>query len=230
MSRNIFFTASLLPLILLFVFQEKAFSQNPAAGNNISIEAAAAQIAALEKKENEIEQKVVKKIYEIKASIDSYNNSEKSLKGPTGLGRIEQMELKAERYSIERQARKLFEKEVLELIDLLKTWEEYKNQVVEDKKYLQLKQKIFSLETTVSQEKVTVTLQDKKNIEYYEVKKEATLKEISALPDVYGNQASWKHLYDANKEKIKDPLKPVPAGTVLIVPNIKGATDFEDLE
>ncbi|OGV56734.1 MAG: hypothetical protein A2017_09715 [Lentisphaerae bacterium GWF2_44_16] len=230
MSRKIYFPASLLPLILLFAFPGKAFSQNPAAGNNTGIEAAAAQIAALEKKENEIEQKVVKKIYEIKASIDSYNNSEKSLKGPTGLGRIEQMELKAERYSIERQARKLFEKEVLELIDLLKIWNEQKNQITEDKKYLELKQKILSLETSVSQEKVTVTLQDKKNIEYYEVKKEATLKEISALPDVYGNPSSWKHLYEANKEKIKDPAKPVPVGTVLIVPNVKSSSDFEDLE
>lgn len=194
-----------------------------------TIETLSIRLEAAKKKEGEIEGNVVNKIYDIKKVVENYSTSESELKGLNGLGRIEQLELKAQRYGIERQARKILEKEIMELLDIIKDWENNKKEMAEIKKYLELKQQIFNLENNVKQDKVNMSL-TKDSIEYYEVKKEATLKEISALPDVYGNAASWKFLFDANKDVIKDPTKAVPVGTVLIVPNVKTEEEFKGLE
>lgn len=200
---------------------------------NQSVDAISAHILSYLQKQAETEKKVTTKIREIKDIMEEYNTSERSVKGPTGLGRIEQLELKAERYSIERQARKRIEKEVNELMSFIDTWDFYKTQIKEARKLLELKQKIVALEsnTIAGDGRINkINLSNKQEIEYYEVKKEATLKDISALPDVYGNATSWKLLYDANRDKVKDPARPVSVGTVLVVPNIKSGSDFEDLQ
>jgi nucleoid-associated protein YgaU len=44
-----------------------------------------------------------------------------------------------------------------------------------------------------------------------------TLKSIAASRSVYGDSAKWILLYQANKEKIRDPNKLTP-GQVLVVP------------
>lgn len=227
------FAKYILTIMAVVALQICIMAADPQPANNDTtqtIEAISAHITSYQQKSTDLEKKITTKIREIKDIMEDYNTSERSVKGPTGLGRIEQLELKAERYSIERQARKRIEKEVNELIDYINTWESYKVQMKEDRKLLELKQKILALESnTMGDEKVKINT-SKQNIEYYEVKKDATLKEISALPDVYGNTTSWKLLYDANRDKIKDPSKAVPAGTVLVVPNIKAGSDFEDLK
>jgi nucleoid-associated protein YgaU len=205
-------------------------AQQPTPEANQTVESVSVHISSYQQKSLDIEKKIAGKIREIKEIIEDYNTSERSVKGPTGLGRIEQLELKAERYSIERQARKRIEREINELIDHITTWESYKVQIKEAKKLLELKQKILSLESNVIGDDKVKGAVTKQSIEYYEVKKDATLKDISALPDVYGNATSWKLLYDANRDKIKDPTKVVPVGTVLVVPNIKNGSDFEDLQ
>jgi hypothetical protein len=191
------------------------------------VAAITAKIKSLEEKSDTIEDEIVKKIYEIKDTVDNYSSSEKELKGFNGLGRIEVLQLKAQRYAIEKQARKLIEKEVFGLIELLKKWEKLKVELKEDKKLLSLTQKIIELETNVSEEQ-NLNL-NPENIEYYEVKKAATLKEISALPEVYSDASKWKLLYSANQDKIKNPTDIVKVGTTLIVPDLKTQDKFNDL-
>jgi hypothetical protein len=64
-------------------------------------------------------------------------------------------------------------------------------------------------------------------LEYYEVTTPATLRQISALPEVYGDPECWEHLFRANREKVKDALSVVPAGTPLVVPTLERSRDFE---
>ena len=58
----------------------------------------------------------------------------------------------------------------------------------------------------------------------YEVKKPATLQELSSLKKIYGNGDYWYTLYVANKDNldIVDKTDNVPLGTVLRVPKVKG--------
>lgn len=198
------------------------------ADNKSDMAAISLQIKEQIEKAKELEKKIVEKIYVMKGTVDNYSNSEKELKGFNGLGRIEVLQLKADRYAVEREARKILEGQIDEILDLVKKWEDIKTQVREDRKLLSLRQKIKDLETNVKDEKAVIQL-NKENIEYYEVKNDATLKQISELPEVYGNSAAWRYLFDANPDKVKDPGDTVKKGTVLIVPNLKAENEFGDL-
>ena len=164
----------------------------------------------------------------MKGTVDNYSNSEKELKGFNGLGKIEVLQLKADRFAVEREARTIIDKELNDMITLIRQWEEVKTQIKENKKLLSLRQKIIELETNVKDEKAVIQL-NKENIEYYEVKNDATLKQISGLPEVYGNTAAWRYLLDANKDKIKESTETIKKGTVLIVPNLREENEFGDL-
>ena len=198
------------------------------ADNKSDIAAIILQIKEHSDKAKDIEKKIVEKIYAMKGTVDNYSNSEKELRGFNGLGRIEVLQLKADRYAVEREARKIIEEEINEILELVKQWEDAKTQIKEDRKLLSLRQKITELETNVKDEKSVIQL-NKENIEYYEVKSDATLKQISELPEVYGNSAAWRYLFDANPDKVKDPGDTVKKGTVLVVPNLKVENEFGNL-
>lgn len=53
--------------------------------------------------------------------------------------------------------------------------------------------------------------------EYYEVQVGDTLSRIAKKR--YGNEASWKHIYEANKSTIKDPDH-LEAGQVIELPDV----------
>jgi len=55
----------------------------------------------------------------------------------------------------------------------------------------------------------------------YKVKKGQTLGDIAALPEIYGTSKKWKKIYEANKDKIKDPNK-IYEGQVLDIPREEG--------
>ena len=198
------------------------------AENKSDAAAVTLQIKELSEKGRALEKKIVEKIYAMKGTVDNYSNSEKEMRGFNGLGRIEVLQLKADRYAVEREARKMIEGQIGEILELVKQWEDVKTQVREDRKLLSLWQKIKDLETNVKDEKSVIQL-NKENIEYYEVKSDATLKQISELPEVYGNSAAWRYLFDANHDKINDAGDTVKKGTVLIVPNLKVENEFGDL-
>ncbi len=56
-----------------------------------------------------------------------------------------------------------------------------------------------------------------KLIDRYIVQEGDTLQKIAAKKEVYGNWRKWKKLFEANKEKIKDPNKIRP-GMELVIP------------
>lgn len=198
------------------------------ADNKSDVTAVNAHIKELSDKGRELEKKIVEKLYAMKTTVDNYSNSEKEFRGFNGLGRIEVLQLKADRYAIEREARKILEGQIGEVLELVKQVEDIKAQLREDRKLLSLWQKIKELQTDVKDEKAIIQL-NKENIEYYEVKNDATLKQISELPEVYGNSAAWRYLFDANKDKIKDAGDTIKKGTVLVVPNLKVENEFGDL-
>ncbi|OGV54738.1 MAG: hypothetical protein A2X49_09705 [Lentisphaerae bacterium GWF2_52_8] len=197
------------------------------------IDTLTAKIEQDKKKAVESELKMLDKIEGLKKTFEEASRSESSLKGQNGLGRIEQMELKAELYGIEKQARKRLEKEFTDLSLTITEWQNCKKNLAEHRQTLRLQQKILDLETKDSSDQQpgapAVNLDDIKNYEAYDVKKDATLREISAMPEVYGSADMWEQIYKANKNLIKDPAKPVPAGTKLKIPIISQTPKFDDL-
>lgn len=75
---------------------------------------------------------------------------------------------------------------------------------------------ISEKEEAVRERKGTKTT-SQPTIATYKVKKNDSLWKIAQRPDVYGNGHKWKKIYEANKEKIKNPNKLRP-GIVLIIP------------
>lgn len=57
-------------------------------------------------------------------------------------------------------------------------------------------------------------------IRIFTVPREASLQEISKLPEVYGKARYWRYLFDANKSKVIDTDLNVLGGTKLIVPDL----------
>ncbi|MFH1904822.1 MAG: GNA1162 family protein [bacterium] len=53
---------------------------------------------------------------------------------------------------------------------------------------------------------------------YYMVKKGDTLHSIAGNPDIYGDRAKWKLIYDANKERVPQ-IKLLNPGQILIIPH-----------
>jgi len=63
--------------------------------------------------------------------------------------------------------------------------------------------------------------------EYYEVLESGTLREISALPEVYGDPELWEGLYHANRKQVSNPTTVVAQGTVLVVPYQERSRSFD---
>lgn len=82
---------------------------------------------------------------------------------------------------------------------------------------------IFPSRPSVSEEeefiapKKSSQITPKPAIGTYKVQKNDSLWKIAARPEVYGNGNKWKKIYEANKEKIKNPNKLRP-GVVLVIP------------
>lgn len=204
--------------------------------NTDNIEAVSERVDGLKKKISGLEGKLSEKTRQIQSLLESYNKAEKNLTGFNGLGRIEQMELKAELYAGERMARKKIGEEFSTLAALMEDWDSSKRKLGEDVRLLALKRQILDLKSGSEERTLAVGAPSgnpaKKltEIEYYQVKKDADLRTISAYPDVYGTPDFWEFLYKANKDKIPDPTKAVPAGTMLVVPqDVKRLPDFSDL-
>ena len=66
----------------------------------------------------------------------------------------------------------------------------------------------------------------------YTVQKDATLRNISALEDVYGDPNLEAILYEANRDIVEDRTSIVPAGTVLKVMRLNkdNVENFDELE
>lgn len=196
-----------------------------------SFEAITDRMLATGKAIKAAEKKIVDATRRIKDMLDNYSKAERNLTGFNGLGRVEQMELKAELYGGERLARKRLTEEFTALSGVVDEWNALKAKQREDQRLLALRRQIIEIQKGADAKsgvsKSAVSLAD---IEYYQVKKEADLRTISSYPEVYGTPEFWDYLYKANKDKLSDPDKPVPVGTTLVVPqDVKRLPDFNDL-
>lgn len=63
----------------------------------------------------------------------------------------------------------------------------------------------------------TEVMETQPALKTYAVKKNDSLWKIAQRPDIYGNGNKWKKIYDANKDKIKNPNRLRP-GIILIIP------------
>ncbi len=195
-----------------------------------------AQLKKDKNSENQVRTKLINMINDMVQVMKDYDTSAKSMEGVSGLGRIERLQFKAERYSAERQVRKNIEKEVLALAELTKQWNSWRKKIDEDEKLIVAEEEVIKIAESMARQKAAGEEKaaqkvptDPRDLEYYTVKKTGTLKEISALKEVYGNADAWKYIYDANRDKVLTPESVIPEGTTLIIPKIKNNTKFVDL-
>lgn len=155
----------------------------------------------------------------IKKKIKEFKDFRDNQQGLYGYGRIQRLEALAERYQSEKLARETIENETMKLLNLMTKLDELQKKTAEDKRILELRNQIMDLKGI---DEATLALPaEEDQLFYYELKAPATYKEVSALPEVYNDADSWRYLYEANKDKFKDPLEVIPVGAELVVPNIK---------
>jgi len=162
-------------------------------------------------------------LYKQKVVIENkmkfFKNYRANLQGLYGMGRVQKLEVMAERYENEKKSREIIEEEIKKLFALMESLDKLQRKTAEDKKLLALQRQIMDIKgLDESSMEVPATIDE---LFYYEVKSVATFREISALPEVYGDSDSWRFLFEANKDRFKDPMALIPKGTELVVPNIK---------
>jgi hypothetical protein len=203
-----------------------------------SFEAICARMSEAKKGISELEEGISSQTKRISEILGNYNKAERNLTGFNGLGRVEQLELKAELYAGERIARKRITEECAVLDAMVSKWNELKAKYREDRKLYLLRKQINDMKAGSDSKGSSSAGPQAQggqgsgmaDIEYYQVKKTADLRTISSYPDVYGSPEFWDYIYKANKDKVSDPDKPVPAGTVLIIPqDVKKLPDFSGL-
>lgn len=145
-------------------------------------------------------------------------------------GRVDEMITRAEAFEFERQYRRALQHRIQSLVKLFELWlvagemriAEKTHRIDEILELLEAARK----KTTASEKAEAPSRPPLDQFQYYQVKKTAGLRAISALPEVYGAAERWEILLDANSDKIKDVSDAVPAGTVLIVPNVEASREF----
>lgn len=184
--------------------------------------------------EKELRQKMIDMINEMVIVMKDYDASSQSMNGISGLGRVEQLQFKAERYSAERQVRKRIEKDIVALSEVVQEWQTTQERVKEWTRLLDMEKRLLAIRNSNNSgsEKTAKgsSSLDMESVEYYTLKAAGSLKQISALPEVYGNENAWRYLYDANRDKVENPSTIIPAGTTLTVPGIKNKNKFVNLD
>lgn len=192
-----------------------------------------ARLAADSALELELRNKLVSAIRDMSTVMRDYDVSSQSMQGVSGLGRVEQLQFRAERYSAERQVRKRIEKEVFNLAAIMEEWLKCQERVKEWDRLVKIEQRMNEIRSAAARNKESAATQQGPNpqaVEYYTVKEPGTVKEISALAEVYGNANAWKYIFDANRDKISSPEVKIPAGVTLIIPSVGNTTEFLSLD
>lgn len=167
--------------------------------------------------------KLFNKMYDQKGEIEKkmefFKNYRSNLQGLYGLGKVEKLEVRAERYENEKTARETIEEEVKKLLAMMETLDVIQRKTAADRKLYSLQAQVMDLKG-IDDDDMGMPGHERELL-YYEVQMTSTFKEISTLKEVYGDPDSWRYLYEANKDKFKDPMALIPKGTELVVPNIK---------
>lgn len=177
------------------------------------------------------EKKLIKLIYKqakvINDTINKVERSEISLGGLSGLGNVEQMRIKAERYVVEKQSRQKLQEDFREMYKTLQTWQKLKAQIEEEREFVKLRQLLKRLEEQRAAADPMSTLKPE-NFSWYTLDRAATLEDIAInvkLAD--NNPTAWRDIYDANLDLIKklgyispSPDIEIPKGEDLKIPNL----------
>lgn len=138
--------------------------------------------------------------------------------------------MRAEAFSVERKYRRELQDRVGRTTELLEQWALVHEFLLADQsRRLSRMMVLLTLEDAErsSQTPGKKPAAELETYEYYEVQTAATLREISALPEVYGDPEQWTALYQANRDQIPNPAHVVAQGTVLVVPHQKTTRAFE---
>ncbi len=181
---------------------------------------------------------IAKRITKLMEDTESWEKSEPD---DSSMGAFKRVQSRAERFSIERQTRKKLEQEVqllLELVDAMvqeRTKAESRARQIRRwaKQIAELQRKrarTYKSSTVPMMPKTKNEPEEKKefvpeNFEFYTVQKSRTLKEISALPEVYGDENKWMLLLNANRDA--DPHGKLEIGRRLVVPRLRPSRDFD---
>ena len=138
--------------------------------------------------------------------------------------------IRAEAFAVERRYRRQLTEGVKELTELLEQWVLLQDLTLARESQLATRLLVLvSLQEAELADQPSDTATDRKleSYEYYEVLEPGTLREISALPEVYGDPELWEGLYQANQQQLSDPTTVVAQGTVLVVPYQERLRSFD---
>lgn len=149
------------------------------------------------------------------------------------LGRIEQLKLKAEKYSFELQLRRNIVNEMKVMEKLIDKWAAIKKEIASLRKEIKFQKQLnasMNLQRLKSENDVVEgapLILDKDIERFWTVQEPSTLKHLAEL--IWSDESRWQDLYNINKDKLSDnPSDIVIKGTELIVPTPKQAKMFAD--
>ncbi len=169
-------------------------------------------------------------ITSIKDRLTKFKKSEVNLHDMNGLGKIEQMKVRAERYGFERELRLKISQDINKIDEVIETIAKSETTIVNLKEKIDNKVSIIELlkNNEKSNENSELDLKPSE-IRYYTVQKRDTIANISDLPEVYGDSERWLDIYSVNKDKIskKGADVMISKGVELIIPNDDIAKQFK---
>jgi len=161
--------------------------------------------------------------------LENIRQWDAGLEQHAGQGTVDRMLIAAEQAALERRHRRQLQLEAQKLLALtVQAMSVYQVSLQEDTARLQwLDQRLRQEALVPIEEAHPVTELPLEQSEYFQVKASADLRTISALPEVYGDSTLWKVLYQANKDKLISETAAVAVGTILIVPKVEAAREFQ---
>ena len=181
------------------------------------------QIESRERSEEAVkERQYIKTLLELADKIEAdarkHDSWIRSTGGMDGLGEIERLRIRAQYFSFEKQYREQLQRDTAAMVANVRGWIEFRDKARTKDRILELERRIVELERKKTEDAPPPPIT---SFELYTVTKPLTLKQISELPDVYGDSTMWKAVYDANKSRVHSPDQPVPVGVTLVIPRLE---------
>lgn len=164
----------------------------------------------------------------IESLLERIRTWEDNVQVNTGEGHAANTLMRAEAFAVERKYRRLLEQEVRAAAGLIRQWALVREMELADAdRRLSRLMVLVSLQQAEAGADQETSPADLNSFEYYEVPEAATLREISARSQVYGDANLWSALQEANPAAAPDGDTVVAAGTLLVVPHQDAPRSFE---
>lgn len=154
----------------------------------------------------------------IEADARKHDSWIRSTGGMDGLGEIERLRIRAQYFAFEKQYREQLQRDTVGMVANVRAWIEFRDKARSNDRILELERRVVELERKKTEDVPPPAIT---SFELYTVTKPMTLRQISELPDVYGDSTMWKAIFDANKSRVSDADRPVSAGVTLVVPRLE---------